>query len=195
MKRLLLILILTLSFHSLSKADDIRDFEIEGMSVGDSLLDYFTKDVIENSKILNPNKNIKIARAELKGDYKTYEEVQFWWFIDDKNYEIVGIAGELNFEKKIDKCKKKQKEISSAIKNTFNNLSFSQKQTTNQHDKTKKSITYHHALKLPDGNLINIQCYKYSEYIKDEFPGTKDHLKVIVVTKIMDDHYFDARKN
>ena len=195
MKRLLLILILTFSFQVLSKADDIRDFEIEGMSVGDSLLDYFTKDVIENSKILNPNKNIKIARAELKGDYKTYEEVQFWWFIDDKNYEIVGIAGELNFEKKIDKCKKKQKEISSAIKNTFNNLSFSQKQTTNQHDKTKKSITYHHALKLSDGNLINIQCYKYSKYIKDEFPGTSDHLKVIVVTKIMDDHYFDARKN
>ena len=41
MKRLLLILILTLSFQSWSKADDIRDFEIEGMSIGDSLLDHF----------------------------------------------------------------------------------------------------------------------------------------------------------
>ena len=41
MKRLLLILILTLSFQSLSKADDIRDFEIEGMSIGDSLLESF----------------------------------------------------------------------------------------------------------------------------------------------------------
>ena len=41
MKRLLLILILTLSFQSLTKADDIRDFEIEGMSIGDSLLEYF----------------------------------------------------------------------------------------------------------------------------------------------------------
>ena len=43
MKRLLLILILTFSFQSLTKADDIRDFEIEGMSIGDSLLDYFLK--------------------------------------------------------------------------------------------------------------------------------------------------------
>ena len=42
MKRLLLILILTLSFQSWTKADDIRDFEIEGMSIGDSLLDFAT---------------------------------------------------------------------------------------------------------------------------------------------------------
>ena len=43
MKRLLLILILTFSFQSWTKADDIRDFEIEGMSIGDSALDFFSK--------------------------------------------------------------------------------------------------------------------------------------------------------
>ena len=43
MKKLLLILILTLSFQSWTKADDISDFEIEGMSIGDSLLELFTK--------------------------------------------------------------------------------------------------------------------------------------------------------
>ena len=41
MKRLLLILILTFSFQSWTKADDISDFEIEGMSIGDSLLDFY----------------------------------------------------------------------------------------------------------------------------------------------------------
>ena len=40
MTRLLLILILTLSFQTLVKADDIRDFEIEGISIGDSLLNH-----------------------------------------------------------------------------------------------------------------------------------------------------------
>ena len=39
MKRLLLVFILMLSFQSLTKADDIRDFQIEGISVGDNLLD------------------------------------------------------------------------------------------------------------------------------------------------------------
>ena len=41
MRNFLLIFILTFSFQSLSKADDIRDFEIEGISIGNSLLDHF----------------------------------------------------------------------------------------------------------------------------------------------------------
>ena len=56
MKRLLLILILTFSFQSLAKADDIRDFEVEGMSVGDSLLDYFNIEEIE--KFLTEYENL-----------------------------------------------------------------------------------------------------------------------------------------
>ena len=44
MKRLLLILILTFSFQIFAKAADIRDFQIEGMSIGDSALQYFDKD-------------------------------------------------------------------------------------------------------------------------------------------------------
>ena len=43
MKRLLPILILILSFQSWTNADDIRDFEIEGISIGDSLLDHFNE--------------------------------------------------------------------------------------------------------------------------------------------------------
>ena len=60
MKRLLLILILTVSFQSWAKADDIRDFQIEGMSVGDSLLDYFTEKEIKKKKknIIILTKNI-----------------------------------------------------------------------------------------------------------------------------------------
>ena len=60
MKRLLLILILTFSFQTLTKADDIRDFEIEGVSIGDSLLDYFSKDQIENNNLKANYKNKSI---------------------------------------------------------------------------------------------------------------------------------------
>ena len=37
MKIFLSVLILIFNFQSWTKADDIKDFEIEGMSVGDSL--------------------------------------------------------------------------------------------------------------------------------------------------------------
>ena len=51
MNRLILILIFTLSFQPWTKADDIRDFQIEGMSIGDSLLDYFNEKDILNNKL------------------------------------------------------------------------------------------------------------------------------------------------
>ena len=48
MKKLLGIVVLGLLFLSApSYADDIKDFEIEGMSIGDSLLDYFSEEEIK----------------------------------------------------------------------------------------------------------------------------------------------------
>ena len=48
MKFFLITLIFFFNIQSLSKADDIRDFEIEGMSIGDSLLEHFSKKSIED---------------------------------------------------------------------------------------------------------------------------------------------------
>ena len=49
MKRFLAILVLGLFLITPSWADDIRDFQIEGMSVGDSLLDYFSEEKIKDN--------------------------------------------------------------------------------------------------------------------------------------------------
>ena len=49
MNKILLILILSFSFQTLTKADDISDFEIEGMGIGDSLLDFYSKKKINES--------------------------------------------------------------------------------------------------------------------------------------------------
>ena len=51
MKRLSLYLFLILfTLQTPSQADDIRDFQIEGMSIGDSLLDYFSEGEIKKAK-------------------------------------------------------------------------------------------------------------------------------------------------
>ncbi|MDP7148048.1 MAG: hypothetical protein QGI90_05095 [Nitrospinaceae bacterium] len=49
MKRLLayLFIVLGLGLVVSVKADDIRDFQIEGISLGDSLLDYFSEEKIK----------------------------------------------------------------------------------------------------------------------------------------------------
>ena len=43
MRVLIIFFVLIFNIQSLTKADDISDFEIEGMSVGDSLHDHFSK--------------------------------------------------------------------------------------------------------------------------------------------------------
>ena len=65
MKVFLTVLVLIFGFHSWTYGDDIRDFEIEGMSVGDSLLDYFPKYLIDEAI----NKSIKLLERE---DFKNY---------------------------------------------------------------------------------------------------------------------------
>ena len=58
MKKLIIIFIFIFNFQSFTWADDIRDFEIEGISVEDSLLDFFSEEKIINSeKTIYPGSN------------------------------------------------------------------------------------------------------------------------------------------
>ena len=49
MKRFILIIVLIFSFQSFARADDISEFQIEGISIGDSLLDYYSEEEINKS--------------------------------------------------------------------------------------------------------------------------------------------------
>ena len=42
------VLILIFSLQSLAQSDDVRDFEIEGTSIGNSLLDYYDEKKIKD---------------------------------------------------------------------------------------------------------------------------------------------------
>ena len=130
MKRLLLILILTLSFHTLTKADDIRDFEIEGMSIGDSLLDFFNEKKILKNKVdwyENREKNRYLSFAFGENTFEKYDYVDVFTEHDDKKYKIKSVAGSAYFGKDKDfndiaDCYIKQKEIADQIHKMFSNI-------------------------------------------------------------------------
>ena len=86
MKSLLLILILTFSFQSWSKADDVRDFEIEGISIGDSLLDHFKIKTIKSARKYE-YKNTKFYSIDIWSDkFNQYEAIQFHLKKKDKKH-------------------------------------------------------------------------------------------------------------
>ena len=81
------------SFQTLTKADDIRDFEIEGMSIGDSALDYFSKDQItKNSRNYYKNKKYTPVQNDNLSFFKIYDAVDFNFKTGDNKYIIHSIS-------------------------------------------------------------------------------------------------------
>ena len=77
------------SFSAPSFADDIRDFQIEGMSIGDSLLDYVNLETIKNSRQYT-YKNDKFYSLDLILDkFANYFAVQIHLKKDDKNIKYM----------------------------------------------------------------------------------------------------------
>ena len=109
MKRLLLILILTFSFQTLSKADDISDFEIEGISIGDSVLDFFNKiEIKENTWDYFKNKEFTPLQFDAPEFARTYDAIDIQYKTSDNNFKIMGLSGIIfyNDKKKIKECYK-----------------------------------------------------------------------------------------
>ena len=152
--KILLILILTFSFQSLTKADDIRDFEIEGISVGDSLLDYFSLSEIkrfDDYDDLPSNMKFRIATTTKKNfnKMKMYDAMTFYYKPEDKNFIIYAIGGNLFCEN--NECKKLYKEI----KNDFLK-NFKGKESILKHpdDKSGKSIVTIYTIEINKGSIL-----------------------------------------
>ena len=198
MKRLLLILILTLCFQSLAKADDIRDFEIEGMSIGDSALDYFTEDEItKNIKwhYNNDKKNNEFVIVEFYNykSAKQYDGIQIAVKPKDKEYKIYIIAGAIQYENtKIEDCYSEMQKIDTELLDVFPSSDREEKIQKLKADKTGKSNVNSVYYFFTDGGNASVQCYYYSK----NFPGSnsKNNLRVGIRSKEYREWYFASLK-
>ena len=117
MKKLSTYLFLILfSFSAPSFADDISDFQIEGISIGDSALEYLSLEEIqkeiEKSKIRYAHKknSYKFGEVELENKkftiseyikfFELYDALGFSYKTDDKKYIVQGIQGQIDFNEK-----------------------------------------------------------------------------------------------
>ena len=189
MKRLLLILILTFSFQIFAKAADIRDFQIEGMSIGDSLLEFYSK-----KKIIN-----KINSYEDKGyiynsrDYysltfydsvkfKSYDAVQFHFKDNENKYKIYSISGIKYYKSNINDCDIDMKTIEKEFDSLFLDTN-KKKYTKRKHayDKTGKSTTNDLFYNFSNKDYASITCYNWSKDINIE-----DQMNVSLTSDLFD---------
>ena len=121
MRVFIAVLVLIFSLQSFSKADDISDFEIEGMSIGDSLLDYFTEEEINNFVLERFPKDDFVVFTVESEKFENYDAMQFDIKPNDSKYILYGVVGMIGYEKDIKSCYQKMGEIvdnlSSVLKN------------------------------------------------------------------------------
>ena len=142
MKKLSTYLFLLLfSFQTSSWADDIRDFQIEGMSIGDSLLDYFSAEIIEEKKKekINFPKSKKFYRIVFKSNEVTYDFIGVYLKKNDSNYIIYSLEG-LKYMDYLP-CKNKKKTVKNELNNIFEDkYKIETREEPHTFDKSKKSI-------------------------------------------------------
>ena len=185
MKKLLGILALGLLIYTTpSKAIDLRDFQIEGISILDSATDHFSIDKIKNNT-RNYFKNNKFTPVDFEiNSSEMYSAIQFAFATNDNQFKITSLNGIIDFPNNIDKCNSKKNEIVSQISDLVKGFSKKIDTGVQQHPADKHSSYSEIRFELDSGDNIYIKCTDWSDQI-----GYTDHLKVGIETKEFHDWY------
>ena len=184
MKRLLLILVLTFSFQTLTRADEINDYVVENFSVGDSLLNFYSYNKIKekiNSKTTFWYPNNAYASILVKSkDFKVYDEVGIVINTKDDKFIIHSIEGTFNYQSNIDECYKKQDIITADLKDTFSlSAEFQTYKIKYKWDKSGKSTSNYDEFIFSDGSAIRVICYDMDK----DFVDPNDQLYLAINSK------------
>ena len=183
MKKFFTIIALSLYFIIPLKADDIRDFQIEGISIGESLLDYLSKKKIveRKKKLLSASKkfySISFLANSILTNSKIYDQFSFGIKQDDKKYIIHALSGDIWFDDNLKGCLKQKKEIVEEVSSQFTNTK--KESYTWKYKKLAdgKSISEVTNLNFQDGSSIRIYCNSFTKQAEKE--GFRDVLSVNV---------------
>ena len=170
-----------------SHSDSLKNIQIDGISVGDSLKKFYSKSELKSACSKQYAKNKKyywLVCWSLKKD--KYEKLVFAIKKGDDEFNISGIQGIKSFEN-INSCKKIQK----LVINHFEKIFINEKKYEDivEHQSYKGTGSYMNTIgyNLSDGSgTIEAACYHWKGYVKKKF-GVESELRVAASKQ---DYYF-----
>ena len=183
MKKLSIYLFLILfSFQTSSLGSDISDVQIEGISIGDSLLDYYSEKEIKDNVLKDTyNKNKKYTVTgffDSTNTSKIYDGFYFYYKTYDKNYIIHSISAFIDYDTYIYNCHKKVNELDKELSAILNDAKRRRDTSKHSADKSGKSTIKRISYDLKSGGAASISCTNWSS--KMDYP---DGLFVILDSK------------
>tara|TARA_B100000579_G_scaffold382266_1_gene351349 strand:+ start:98 stop:721 length:624 start_codon:yes stop_codon:yes gene_type:complete len=175
MKKIFFLIISVLSFQTLSLADNIRYFPIEGMKIGDSALDYFSESQLEDNEQGWHNYSYK----EYSTSFMLGKGIYNWFLVsyknDDNNFIIEALAGGLekkNYDNK--ECNDKLDVTALNISKSFKNTAQEEKKfykltadAARTYPFTGKSNVTSLSFNFLDGAKIILACYNMDKEAKE----------------------------
>tara|TARA_B100000161_G_C33403235_1_gene347545 strand:- start:40 stop:591 length:552 start_codon:yes stop_codon:yes gene_type:complete len=151
-------------FSSSVVADDISDFQIDGMSIGDSLLDFYSFSEIQSwqKEYYGKSDTFVLIYSELLSDNK-FSQYIFHTKNNDSNYIIYSIRGSKFFENNIKECKQFKEKIIIDVEHLFSNQERKNYEFTYDYIEDGNSIAYINDFILDGGAAVRIYCIDWSE--------------------------------
>ena len=109
MKKFLTIIVLNLLIIYPTQADDIRDFQIDGVSIGDSLLDYFDKNQIKSRKKMFYLGDDNFYKINFISKKTVYQLINFHLKKNDNKFVVYSMGGRNIME--FDECLEEKKKV------------------------------------------------------------------------------------
>ena len=183
----ILFLVLTLNFQSWVSADDIGDFEIDGIGINKSLLNYLSQSEIDFA-LQNPTyyKNNEFVVIFINKLSKTYDRLQVTFKPNDNTYKIHSIDGVLDFDRNIEKCLKQKKTIIEDLETMFEDFDRVDEDSPFAPDKSGRSKSFGTWFFLKNKGYISINCVEMSDSIR-KLNGWTDELSISVTSKELED--------
>jgi len=166
-KKIFFLIFLIIQFQNISLADDIQKFQIEGMSIGDSALNYFSEAQLEENEQDWHNYSYK----EYSTSFMPGKGVYDWFLVtyrnDDYNFKIKALVGGIkkkNYDNK--GCNNYLDAITLNVSELFKNAKQENKKkyelttdVSRTYPFTGKSVVTSVSFNFPDDGAIIIACY------------------------------------
>ncbi len=182
MRIIITVLFLIFTFQSWTKADDIKDFQIEEMSIGDSLLDYFSETKIKSIQNKYHDKGYMYKSKDYyfitikSPKFNLYDSIQVALKDRDKKYIIQSLVGIQYLD--INECYSQFDSIEKTFDPLFeNSRKVDKEKRKHVYDKSGKSFTTDVYYYPDDGSYAALVCTDWSEKIHKE-TNWRDSLRV-----------------
>tara|TARA_B100000700_G_scaffold328847_1_gene448103 strand:+ start:1423 stop:2064 length:642 start_codon:yes stop_codon:yes gene_type:complete len=181
-------------------ANQISDLSVEGIGVGDSLLEFMSEKKIIKEAELTKNhyyyleEPLKYSEVYIRKDFPVYDFVSVFFKRNNKNkyfkikkqYEIEAVRGQISFIEDFNGCLKKKNEVKNEVISMFPGTIKSEDTFSHALDPTGRSVVKSTEFRFDSGDLILLQCNDWEESFRLD-NNYSEGFKFVILKKEVDE--------